>query len=324
MNKIDQAYLDQLKINPKFALKIYAAIMEMGKDACIDQTTFVEAVRLVTQVFLRFEDYIHSNNLLQVAKSEWIEIENLPWYQYDQLQILTKRVPKYILIHPENFLKKIHYLLKVDSLKSQIDAFLVLTLESIIQYLPYFDSSFRIQVRTFAEKLSKDEFIFSNVVLSKIQELKEKVLPKAIDKPVQSKVDEMDTELDAINLKLIDSRAMVLIIGDLAMKKHDVQGIAKEFGINHTQLEFLEYSETKQYSFRHLQYSLKYAGIILGPVPHMVGDLDGHSSLVTLLQSQGYPHTFVANQGGELKLSKQLLKKGFAEVVAHYNSKGIN
>ena len=324
MNKIDQAYLNQLKINPKFALKIYAAIMEMGKDAFIDQTTFVEAVRLVTQVFLRFEDYIHSNNLLQVAKSEWFEIENLPWYQYDQLQILTKRVPKYILIHPENFLKKIHYLLKVDSLKSQMDAFLVLNIESIIQYLPYFDSSFRIQVRTFAEKLSKEETIFSNVVLSKIQELKAKVLPKAIDKPVQSKVDEMDTELDAINLKLIDSRAMVLIIGDLAMKKHDVQGIAKEFGINHTQLEFLEYSETKQYAFRHLQYSLKYAGIILGPVPHMVGDLDGHSSLVTLLQSQGYPHTFVANQSGELKLSKQLLKKGLAEVVAHYNSKGIN
>jgi len=117
---------------------------------------------------------------------------------------------------------------------------------------------------------------------------------------------------------------MVLIIGDLAMKKHDVQGIAKEFGINHTQLEFLDYTETKQYAFRQLQYSLKYAGIILGPVPHMVGDLDGHSSLVTLLQSQGYPHTFVANQGGELKLSKQLLKKGFAEVVANYNSKGNN
>jgi hypothetical protein len=84
-------------------------------------------------------------------------------------------------------------------------------------------------------------------------------------------------------------------------------------------LEFVEFNESKQHSFRQLRYASKYAGIILGPVPHMVGDLDGHSSLVTLLQSSGYPHTFVANQGGELKLSKQLLKKGFADVVAHNN-----
>jgi hypothetical protein len=53
----------------------------------------------------------------------------------------------------------------------------------------------------------------------------------------------------------------------------------------------------------------------------MVSDLGGHSSLVELLKEPGYPHTFVAVQGGELKLSKRLLKKGFTDVVAHYNSK---
>jgi hypothetical protein len=156
VNKINQAYLSQLSINPKFALKAYEALVSEGIQACEDASTFVESVKLVTQVLLRFDDYIHSNNLLQIAKSEYREIENLPWYQYAQLQILTKRVPKYILIHPENFLKKIHFLLKADSLKSQMDAFLVLTFESIIQYLPYFDLSFRIQVRTFAEKLNKE------------------------------------------------------------------------------------------------------------------------------------------------------------------------
>jgi methanogenic corrinoid protein MtbC1 len=41
-----------------------------------------------------------------------------------------------------------------------------------------------------------------------------------------------------------------------------------------------------------------YAGIILGPVPHMVSDLGGHTSLVELLKEPGYPHTFVAVQGG--------------------------
>jgi hypothetical protein len=324
VNKIDQAYLDQLNINPKFALKIYTAILTDGIQACHDQVIFMEAVRLVTQVFLRFDDYIHSNNLLQIAKSESPIIEHEPWYQYAHLQILTKRVPKYILIHPDAFLKKIQFLLKVDSLKSQMDAFLVLTLEAILQYLPYFDSSFRIQVRTFTEKLIKEDVLFSEGVRQHLQILKDNVLPKSMSASIQPKVVEAHPFVDATQLKIQDSRAVVLIVGDLAMKKHDVQGIAKEFGVGHSQLEFVEYLEAKQYRFENLQYASKYAGIILGPVPHKVSDLEGHTSLVTLLQSSGYPHTFVANQGGELKLSKQLLKKGFADVVAHYNSKWSN
>lgn len=320
VNKINQAYLSQLSINPKFALKTYEALVMEGIQACVDESTFVESVKLVTQVLLRFDDYIHSNNLLQIAKSEYVEIENLPWYQYAQLQILTKRVPKYILIHPDFFLKKVQYLLKVDSLTSQMDAFLIVTLDAIIDYLPYFDSSFRIVVRTFTETLIKQGDMFSLLVQSKLQELKAKALPKMIGgTPV---VDEPVQTVDLTNLKIKDNKAIVLIIGDLAMKKHDVQGIAKEFGVSHGQLEFMEYNESKQNSFRQLRYASKYAGIILGPIPHMVSDLDGHTSLVELLKEPGYPHTFVALQGGELKLSKQLLKKGFTDVVAHYNSRG--
>ncbi len=321
VNKINQAYLSQLSINPKFALKTYEALVSEGIQACEDESTFIESVKMVTQVLLIFDDYIHSNNLLQIAKSEYMEIENLAWYQYAQLQILTKRVPKYILIHPDFFLKKVQYLLKVDSLTSHMDAFLMVTFEAIIDYLPYFDSSFRIVVRTFTETLIKQSEMFSSLVQSKLHELKAKALPKIISGMQVVQPEPVQT-VDFTNLKINDGKALVLIVGDLAMKKHDVQGIAKEFGISHGQLEFVEYLETKQYAFRQLQYASKYAGIILGPVPHMVGDLDGHSSLVELLKEPGYPHTFVAVQGGELKLSKQLLKKGLMDVVAHYNSRG--
>ena len=67
---------------------------------------------------------------------------------------------------------------------------------------------------------------------------------------------------------------------------------------------------------------MKYAGIIVGPIPHMVINLNGYTSLVELLKEPDYPHTFVAIQGGELKLSKQLLKRGLTDIVAHYNSRG--
>jgi hypothetical protein len=252
VNKINQAYLSQLSINPKFALKTYEALVSEGIQACEDESTFIESVRLVTQVLLRFDDYIHSNNLLQIAKSDYIEIENLPWYQYAQLQILTKRVPKYILIHPDFFLKKLQYLLKVDSLTSQMDAFLMVTLDAIIDYLPYFDSSFRIMVRTFTETLIKQGDMFSSLVQSKLQELKAKALPKMIGGTQVVEVEPVPT-LDLTNLKIKDSKAVVLIVGDLAMKKHDVQGIAKEFGISHGQLEFVEFNESKQHSFRQLR-----------------------------------------------------------------------
>lgn len=321
VNKLNQAYLSQLSINPKFALKTYEALVMEGIQACVDEPTFVESVKLVTQILLRFDDYIHSNNLLQIAKSEYVEIENLPWYQYAQLQILTKRVPKYILIHHDFFLKKVQYLLKFDSFTTQMDAFLMVTLDDIINYLPYFDSSFRIMVRTFTETLIKQVDMFSSHVQGKLQELKAKALPKMLGGTSVENVEPV-IPVDLTNLKIKDNKAIVLIIGDLAMKKHDVQGIAKEFGFIHVQLEFVEFKESKQYSFRQLRYASKYAGIILGPVPHMVSDLDGHTSLVELLKEPGYPYTFVALQGGELKLSKQLLKKGFLEVVANYNSRG--
>jgi hypothetical protein len=319
VNKINQASLAQLSINPKFALKMYEVLVSEGVRACDDLVTFVESVRLVTHVFLRFDDYLHSNNLLQIAKSDYGDIETIPWYQYAQLQILTKRVPKYILIHPEFFLKKVQLLLEADALKSQIDSFLMVTLDSVIDYLPYFDMNFRIVVRTFTETLIKQGTMFSSLVQSKLQELRAKALPKMMGGTVHVETEFIEP-VDLAHIKIKDTKVIVLVVGDLAMKKHDVQGIAKEFGISHGQLEFVEYLETKQYAFRQLQYASKYAGMILGPVPHMVGDLDGHTSLVELMKQPGYPYTFVALQGGELKLSKQLLKKGFAQVVAHYNS----
>ena len=66
-------------------------------------------------------------------------------------------------------------------------------------------------------------------------------------------------------------------------------------------------------------------GIIIGLL--VLGGINGFRrgllvSIFELLKEPGYPHTFVAIQGGELKLSKQLLKKGFLDVVAHYNSRG--
>jgi hypothetical protein len=101
------------------------------------------------------------------------------------------------------------------------------------------------------------------------------------------------------------------------MKKSDVLAIGKDYGFAHQQLEFVDYEEAKHNSYRKLESNMNYAGIILGPIPHKVQDLEDHTSLVQMLNQPGYPNTFVARVESELKLSKHLLKKGFANVVSH-------
>jgi hypothetical protein len=104
------------------------------------------------------------------------------------------------------------------------------------------------------------------------------------------------------------------------MKKDDVYGIAKDYGLDPKRLEFVAYHEAKHYAFRKLYYSNQFAGIILGPIPHKVQDLGDETSLVQVLKGEGYPFTYIAQTANELKLNKQQLKKGFLEIVQFVNS----
>ena len=321
-NKITQANLSQLSINPKFALKLYEAVVKEGLESCVDQLTFIQTVKDVVHIFLRFDDYIQSNNLLQIAKSEFMQIEAFPWYQFAALQVLTKRVPKYIINHPEYLLKKLEFLIKDPDYYEKIEGFMFSTIESFLNFLPFFSQDYRILVRTFAESIYQSPFI-PPLVHEKILELKLQAIPHTLPSSApQKRAIEPLQETTSNVIRIKDQKIKILIIGELAMKKADVHGIGKDFGFSHQQIEFVDYEETKHYAFRKLDSNMNYAGIILGPVPHMVQDLDDHTSLVQLLGQPGYPHTFVARVESELKLSKNILKKGFADVVSHYNSNG--
>jgi hypothetical protein len=320
---ISKTFLQQLSINPKFALKVYEAILDQGLSACEDESTFIEAVRLVVSILLKFDDYILSNNLLQVAKSEVKGIETLPWYMYASLVIMTKRIPRYIINNPKWWMGKIDYLKRVPELQSPLEAYQLMTLGFVGDILTYFDQNDRMYIRQFTQTLLNKKEIFSESVLREIEALKNIALPRAISSEVSVEVkEEIPTEASVTPsiMKIKDQKSMVLILGDLAMRKNDVYGIAKDYGVTQQQLEFVEYADIAQYKFDRLYYSTKYAGIILGPVPHKAGDLGGHSSLATKLKEEGFPHVYVSMQTGELKLSKNLLKKGFLDVISHYNS----
>lgn len=319
--KISLKKLEQLSINPRYALGLYEAILKGGLIACEDESTFIETVRHLVHIFLRFEDYISSNNLCQVAISELPTIEQYEWYRYVTLQIITMRVPKYILYHPEYFIRKLDYLQKYETLRDSIEAFLSSSFDAFLNYLPYFDEDFRVYVHHFSQALLASSLNLSQENRLKLISLRDLSLRQSIKKETIEEVTPTSTTTEK-QIIVRDDKACFLIVGDLSVKKHDVQGIAKEFGIHHQHLDFVDYQACKQYPFRQLYYSPKYAGIILGPVPHMTSDLDGHTSLVTLLKEKGYPYTFIAMQEGELKLSKNMLKKGFSSIVQHVNQQG--
>ena len=169
--KISLKKLEQLSINPRYALGLYEAIVKDGLIACEDEPTFIETVRQLVHIFLRFEDYISSNNLCQVAISELPTIEQFAWYRYATLQIITIRVPKYILYHPEYFIRKLDYLLKYDVLHESIEAFLSSSFDAFLNYIPYFDEDFRVYVHHFSQVLLASSLIMSQENHSTIRTL---------------------------------------------------------------------------------------------------------------------------------------------------------
>lgn len=320
MSKLNTSFLKQLSINPRYALEGYQAILLEGKSPSLSDAFFMDVVRHLTTIFLRFEDYIHSNNLLQVAKSEVPLIENEPWYQYASLTILTYRLPRYIFQHPAWLIQKLEWLLHTPSFNPMIEAFLYRSFQQWLQLLDWVDTSTKLSIYGLVDKLSKSSLPLTPDHHAILDQIKAQTLPRTLVSTPSKVVVQPASVIQSTNPKMRDPKASILIVGDLVMKKDDVYGIAKDYGLDPKRLEFVAYHEAKHYSFRKLYYSNQFAGIILGPIPHKVQDLGDETSLVQVLKGEGYPFTYIAQTANELKLNKQQLKKGFLEIVQFVNS----
>ncbi|MDR1775855.1 MAG: hypothetical protein LBS17_05380 [Actinomycetes bacterium] len=112
----------------------------------------------------------------------------------------------------------------------------------------------------------------------------------------------------------------ILIIGESRVKPNDVCGIAKTFGLKKTDIEiFGDYEKLTNFDVSKLQWSNKYGGIIIGPVPHKMAGIEDASSLVTKLAEEGFPYSVDARTlNGELKLTKSSLKEAFRNLALHF------
>ena len=321
MSKILKDALEQIQVNPRHALKFYNAILEHGLDACSEPSLFESVVKAIVFTFLRFEDYIHSNNLLQVAKSEYPPMIELSWFKYATLQVITHRIPKYCVMYPKAFIDSILLLREDETLLREIEGFLVITIQSLLDSIDYFSNPFKVYVITFVTNLQDQLPMYKESIGENLRSLMLKAYVKNLV-PQAAKVEKVQETLPEDGpIKIKDSKVMILIIGDVSMKTDDMYGIAKVHGVGIKQIEHIEFARVKNHSFNHVQHSFKYAGIILGPVPHSVKDSEGFSSLSTLFDQPGYPYVYRANEANVFKLTKQSLKKGLQLIIANFNSK---
>lgn len=116
----------------------------------------------------------------------------------------------------------------------------------------------------------------------------------------------------------------VLIIGDIPMNVQEVFELSAQIGIDPEMLDILDdFSKIKKVAGR-IKNDDRYAGIIIGAVPHKVSKLGDASSLSTLFRGSGYPFLVEARTyQGELKITKESLKRAMTDMMFHLLSKGL-
>ena len=116
----------------------------------------------------------------------------------------------------------------------------------------------------------------------------------------------------------------VLIIGDIPMNVQEVLDMSAQIGIAPEMIDILDdFSKIKKLAGR-IRNDDKYAGIIIGAVPHKVSKLGDASSLSTLFRGSGFPFLVEARTyQGELKITKESLRRALNDMMFHLLSMGL-
>lgn len=120
-------------------------------------------------------------------------------------------------------------------------------------------------------------------------------------------------------------RQKILVIGGSETKENHLRGKLKSMGFNFAkdQLEFeLDYDNIKDYASRIKPWSGKYAGIIVGPCPHKVKDIEGYTSFIEKIRAEeGYPHVEEArDKSGVLKISNASIGDAVMRMAVYLQS----
>ena len=107
----------------------------------------------------------------------------------------------------------------------------------------------------------------------------------------------------------------IVIIGEGSVPVNKIHGLFKDLNIRKDRLELYgSYEEIANTDFSYLKYSYEYSLILAGPMPHKGKNIGDHSSILTMLESEGYPKVIRLGTNG-LKISKSNIEKAIIEQI---------
>lgn len=114
-----------------------------------------------------------------------------------------------------------------------------------------------------------------------------------------------------------NTKKKIVVIGQSNTKVDKLIGVAKELGFHKEQFLFcLDYNDAKTFQYKKLQYSPKYAAVLVGAIPHSTKDKGGFSSIISALEHQnGYPPV-IRIGNNELKITKSSFKQSLSNLIS--------
>ena len=108
---------------------------------------------------------------------------------------------------------------------------------------------------------------------------------------------------------LLGNHSKILVIGGQELGVNIMQGIAKLYGFDKKDFEFVDYDKAKDFTDR-IRKDGKYRAVIFGACPHKTAGLAGYSSTVEKMKNEpGMPYAADArSKSGKLKVTKESFK----------------
>ncbi|MFW6047274.1 MAG: hypothetical protein ACOCP4_05770 [Candidatus Woesearchaeota archaeon] len=179
------------------------------------------------------------------------------------------------------------------------------SIKKLISNLPQFDE--KLQKNSQLEKYTIDETTEIETIKEEIERL------EALLKHKENR------ETDNLNTTQYDySDLQVLILGSAHVNDNVILGVLEDEGFNKKNIELqTDYKKLTNFNIKNLQYSEKYAFILIGAIPHKIKNLGKYSSVIELLNNEeGFPlfvNLETYSKGKNLKITKSSLRKGIKE-----------
>lgn len=152
-------------------------------------------------------------------------------------------------------------------------------------------------------------------------ELSEKIYQKVLKEVTiaysENKINEVLIKyglIDEIEYPYYDiNNGKILVVGDSRVNKNDLIGIAKQYGLKESRIDFqLDYIKLHNFDFGNLRNSFTYSDVLVGPLPHKVEGIDGFSSFLAMVEAnpEEFPKITRLESSNELKITKESFKNG--------------